>query len=161
MKTLTLIRHAKSSWDYQVVDKDRPLNQRGIDDAHLVSSHLANKPFLADAVFSSYANRAMHTCAIFMRNLNIHFSTLEISPKLYDFSGESVHTFIKNLNDNYEKVIIFGHNHAFTHLTNILGDKFIDNLPTSGLVTISFPVNSWREISQGSTINMIFPKQFK
>lgn len=161
MKTLTLIRHAKSSWDYQVGDKDRPLNQRGITDAHLVSSHLAKNPFFADAVFSSYANRALHTCTIFMRNLDISFSKLSVTPQLYDFSGDTVLPFIKGIDDSHEKVVIFGHNHAFTHLANILGDHFIDNLPTSGVVTLTFPVTRWKEITKGTTVNTVFPKQLK
>jgi phosphohistidine phosphatase len=161
MKTITFIRHAKSSWDYQVGDKDRPLNQRGINDAHLVSAYLAEKPFVVDAVFSSYANRAMHTCAIFMRRLQIPFSKLTITLELYDFSGETALLFLKNLDDELERVLVLGHNHAFTHLTNTLGNKSIANLPTSGVVTITFPIDHWKEISKGTTVNSIFPKQLK
>ena len=161
MKTLTFIRHAKSSWEYQAGDKDRPLNQRGINDAHLVSTNLSKEPFLVDAVFSSYANRAMHTCAIFMRNLEIPFSKLTITPQLYDFSGETVLNFIKNLDNTHKSVAIFGHNHAFTYLANSLGDRFLDNLPTSGVVTITFPVENWKQILKGTTVDIMVPKQFK
>lgn len=161
MKTLTLVRHAKSSWEYQVEDKDRPLNQRGINDAHLLSLHLAESPFIVDAVFSSYANRALHTCTIFLRNLNIPFAKLTITKDLYDFSGQAVFDFLRSLDDSYEKVMIFGHNHAFTHLVNTFGDQYIDNLPTSGLATINFSVDRWSAIEKGTTVNMIVPKQLK
>ena len=69
MKKLTLIRHGKSSWNYDVSDRDRPLLERGINDAYLVASAL--KEPVVDAVFSSPANRALHTCNIFLRVLNI------------------------------------------------------------------------------------------
>ncbi|XLS27712.1 SixA phosphatase family protein [Flavobacteriaceae bacterium M23B6Z8] len=161
MKTLTLVRHAKSSWEYQVDDKDRPLNERGVRDAHLVSSHLAESPFIVDAVFSSYANRAMHTCAIFLRNLDIPFTKLTITKELYDFSGQAVFDFLRNLDDSYEKVMIFGHNHAFTHLATTMGDQYFDNLPTSVLVTINFSIDSWANIEKGTTVNIMVPKQLK
>ena len=52
--------------------------------------------------------------------------------------GDNVINFITNIDDSYEKVMIFGHNHAFTSICNIFGDQYIDNLPTSGLVVIKF-----------------------
>ena len=86
MKQLTIVRHAKSSWNYQVSDKDRPLLERGINDALLVAQSI--KDFIQpDAVFSSPAIRALHTCMIFMRSLHIKDSKLCITEKLYDFNA--------------------------------------------------------------------------
>jgi len=160
-KTLLIIRHAKSSWELDVNDKDRALNSRGVNDAHLVSKHLTNSVFYVDYVLSSPANRALHTCMIFMRNLKLNFDTLRLTDSLYDFGGDNVINTIKLLNDDYNTVMLFGHNHAFTSIANMFGDKYIDNLPTSGFVAIEFNVNSWAEISTGKTINMVFPKQLK
>ena len=68
---------------------------------------------------------------------------------------------MKKVSDDYKNVMIFGHNHAFTSICNIFGDKFIDNLPTSGLVVIDFNVDSWSDIKHGTTRFTIFPRDLK
>ncbi|WP_340066666.1 SixA phosphatase family protein [Ascidiimonas aurantiaca] len=161
MKKVHLVRHAKSSWDYSVEDKDRPLNERGISDAHLVSRYLARESFSCDTVFSSPANRALHTCMIFMRNLQTPLGQVTITNSLYDFSGDSVISFLKDLNSSLEEVMLFGHNHAFTHLANSFGNEYIDNVPTSGFVSIQFDIAHWTDLTKGSTLQTVFPKQLK
>lgn len=158
MKNLILVRHAKSSWDYNVPDDKRPLAIRGTSDAHLVSEEFKKKLFKADGIFSSPANRALTTCKIFLKNLEISDKLLVTSDKLYDFSGESVIDFITSIDNNLKNVIIFGHNYAFTSISNRFGSKFIDNLPTCGLVWIQFDVESWKKIDKGKTILIIRPK---
>ncbi|WP_289040803.1 histidine phosphatase family protein [uncultured Zobellia sp.] len=161
MKTLIMVRHGKSSWDYSVNDKDRPLQERGVNDALLVSSKFNSQGENIDAVFSSPANRALHTAMIFTRQLNISLSLVQITNELYDFSGESVFDFISNLDDSLDSVMIFGHNHAFTHVANSLGNTYIDNVTTSGLVQLNFPVNSWNSVTKGTTKQTIFPKDLR
>ena len=82
MKTLTLIRHAKSSWEFDVSDKERPLKIRGFNDADLVSNAFKEKLLIPDIVFSSPANRALSTCKIFLKNLNISTEKLQIEDDL-------------------------------------------------------------------------------
>lgn len=161
MKKLLIIRHGKSSWDYDVNDKDRPLNNRGINDAILVSKHLINKVKDVDFVYSSPAIRALHTCMIFLRNLDLDLSRFLITKNLYDFSGLEVKNFIKSLNNDYKTVMIFGHNHAFTSISNIFGDQYIENLPTSGFVEIHFEVDSWEKVEDGRSKLIVFPKHLK
>lgn len=161
MKNLILVRHGKSSWEYAVNDKDRPLLNRGIRDGHLVVGDFMGKTTPIDAIFASPANRAMHTSLIFLRGLKFPYSKFQISNDLYDFSGDSVLSFIKDLDKDLNTVMLFGHNHAFTHLANSLGNKYIDNVPTSGLVHITFDVDDWQLIGQGTTLNTIFPKHLK
>lgn len=161
MKNLILVRHGKSSWEYPVNDKDRPLLQRGIDDGHLVVTSFIQKGIAIDAIFASPAIRAMHTALIFLRQLNFPYTQFQISNELYDFSGDSVLRFIKELKDSLDTVMIFGHNHAFTHLANSLGNEYLDNMPTSGLVHLTFDVDSWRNIEKGITVNTLFPKHLK
>lgn len=161
MKTVVLIRHAKSSWDYDVTDLDRPLSQRGYADAILVSKGFSAYNFVPDAIYSSPANRASTTCQVFMEQLALKTQLLTIDEQLYDFGGNKVRRFIKALDDKLEKVMIFGHNHAFTSLANSLGANDIDNLPTSGLVMIQFDVDHWEHISQGTTKLILTPKDFK
>lgn len=161
MKTLILVRHAKSSWKYDVDDVNRPLKNRGITDANLVSIAFKNRKLNIDNVFSSPANRAYSTCKIFINNLNINVEKVQVVDDLYDFGGHNVMFFVKSLNEFSQNVMIFGHNHAFTSICNIFGDVFIENLPTSGLVVIDFDTNSWHDIQKGSTRFTIFPKDLK
>ena len=140
MKKLVLVRHAKSSWKYDVTDAERPLKKRGLRDAALVSKSFKNELFRPEIIFSSPANRALTTCKIFIKNLNLDDHLLHIQDELYDFGGQNVIDFITQIDDSYKNVMIFGHNHAFTSICNIFGDQFIDNLPTSGLVVINFDV---------------------
>ncbi len=161
MRQLVLIRHAKSSWEHDVNDAERPLKTRGFKDAALVSKSFKNTSFTPEIIFSSPANRALSTCKIFMKTLDFDDSILNIEDELYDFSGQSVIDFITKIDNSYEKVMIFGHNHAFTSICNIFGDKFIDNLPTSGLVHINFEVTSWQSIKKGTTKLTIFPRDLK
>jgi len=123
MKQLVLVRHGKSSWDYQVNDKDRPLKERGIADAHMIASELAALDLSIDAAYASPANRALHTAMIFLRTLSFPFAKFSVENALYDFSGEDVFQFIKQQDNTLKTILIFGHNYAFTHIANSL-DRF-------------------------------------
>src|SRR5690606_30234485 len=112
MKTLILIRHSKSSWDHDLIDLNRPLSERGIADAHLLSSEFVAYNFQPDAIFSSPANRALSTCQIFMDTLGLDKNLLTVDKQLYDFGGNQVLRFINSMDAHLQKVMIFGHNHA-------------------------------------------------
>ena len=161
MKNLLLMRHGKSSWELNVSDENRPLQQRGINDAQLVGAELSKESFTIDYAFSSPANRAFHTAMICLRALEFSMDKFKVVPELYDFSGGQVIDFIKSCPDSLNTILIFGHNHAFTHITNSLGNRQIDNVPTSGFVHLQFKENSWGDITKGSTIQTIFPKALK
>lgn len=161
MKTLSLIRHAKSSWEGNLIDMDRPLSNRGLKDTNLLTNKLLNTQFNPDAIFSSPANRALTTCGLFMDKLELSNERLVVTDELYDFGGRRVANFIRNLDDSFKDVLIFGHNHAFTAIANDFGDTYIDNVPTCGLVKIQFETNSWKNINQGHTIMTLFPKELR
>ncbi len=161
MKKLILVRHGKSSWEYAVGDKDRPLLERGINDALLVSDNFNALSMPIDAAFSSPAIRALHTSMIFVRQLYFPLQNFQVVNELYDFSGEDVLQFIRELDDALNSVLIFGHNHAFTHIANSLGNTYIENVPTSGLVQLEFDIQNWASIEKGTTKQIIFPKQLR
>ena len=161
MKKLTLVRHGKSSWEYNVKDRDRPLKIRGQNDAKLVSNQFLLTNNVPKAIFSSPANRALSTCKIFVDSFNLSENAIHVVEELYDFGGENVINFIKNLSDDYDDVMIFGHNHAFTSISNIFGSHYIDNLPTSGLVKMNFEINSWKDLKKGITELIILPKELR
>lgn len=161
MKEIILVRHGKSSWEFDITDRNRPLKTRGINDSKLVSSELGSAGDIPHAIFSSPANRALSTCKIFTETLKISEEKINIIEDLYDFEGKSVINFIKSLPNDLDEVMIFGHNHAFTSISNIFGDTFIDNLPTSGLVKLNFDIDDWKDLKQGTTKFIIIPKELK
>lgn len=112
-------------------------------------------------MFSSPANRALHTCIIFMRDLDIPFEKLEITDSLYDFSGEGVMNFVRNFPKEYTHVMIFGHNFAFTNVANQWGDRRIDNVPTSGLVQLRSEAKDWQSMGHSTTVQTLFPKALR
>ena len=98
---------------------------------------------------------------IFLRQLNFPLVKLEVTQELYDFSGESDLKFIKKLDDRFNTVMIFGHNEAFTNVANQLGNSYIDRVPTTGLVRLSFQVDEWSSVDTGTTEQTLFPKDIK
>lgn len=162
MKTLILIRHAKSSWKFDVIDHLRPLKKRGINDAILVSENLKNKQIkIPDLVLISDAKRAVETAEIFIKILDWKNLDCQLNHDLYDFSGEYAYRVITSCPDNVSTLVVFGHNPTLSILASQLGSEFIDSIPTSGVVEISFEVNSWEEIKSGITVQTLFPKDLK
>jgi phosphohistidine phosphatase len=161
MKKIVFVRHAKSSWEFDVNDINRPLKKRGIVDSDLVSNAFKILKFNPEIVFSSPARRALETCKIFGNNLNISEDYIKTEDELYDFVGNKVINFIKALDNYYNRIMLFGHNHALTSIVNSYGNIYIDNLPTCGLVVLEFDIEYWSELRQGETLKMIFPRDLK
>ncbi|MEW7291969.1 SixA phosphatase family protein [Aquimarina sp. 2304DJ70-9] len=161
MKTLYIIRHAKSSWEFDVSDEDRPLNKRGVKDAGLIGEELKTLIKPVDKILCSPAVRAHSTAKIIVDQLDISSTIFSLEPDLYDFGGHKVVDVIKNCEDKINTLMIFGHNHAFTSIANLYGSERIDNLPTAGVVGIEFDCNKWKDINVGKTLLTIFPKSLK
>lgn len=161
MKRLILMRHGKSSWEHDVSDIERPLKPRGVKDSTLVAEAFKTTKLDICSIYSSPANRAYSTCKIFTEGIDFPVENVEIVENLYDFGGSSVIDFVKSLPEDKKNVMIFGHNHAFTSISNIFGNKFIDNLPTAGLVVLNFDISSWRNLKKGVTELMILPRDLK
>ncbi|WP_397362619.1 SixA phosphatase family protein [Olleya sp. R77988] len=160
-KILQFVRHAKSSWKFDLKDHDRPLKNRGVKDAVLVSKHLKTNFLKPEVIFSSTANRAKSTAMLFVDNLNLKNIKFELKKELYDFSGASVLECVKSCDNSKDIIMIFGHNFALTNLCNSLGNTIIDNVTTSGFVQIEFEQNSWKTIENGKTTKIVFPKHLK
>ncbi len=161
MKKLILIRHAKSSWEHDVIDHQRPLKKRGVNDANLVSNALYERNEVPNIVLCSDAMRTKMTAEIFISNLNIDNSIVHFNHELYDFSGSDLVKIIKSCDDSINTLMIFGHNHAITAFVNTYGDRYIDNVPTSGVVVIQFGIDQWRDLNSGKILYSIFPRDLK
>ncbi len=156
-----MVRHAKSSWKYDVIDHQRPLKGRGKRDGELVSNTLKGQVDPPQKIITSDANRALSTAHYFKAAFNIPDAKFVTNHSLYDFSGQNVMNIIKSLDNSLDRVMIVGHNHAFTSVANMLGNKYIDNVPTCGFVMIQFEENSWNDITTGKTIQTLFPRDLK
>jgi len=161
MKTLILVRHAKSSWEAPLSDFDRPLQSKGIQDAHLVSSNLKEELPKTFVIFSSPARRAMETARIFAQNLSCPLESIIYNEDLYTFEMKDLEEQIRSINSDYDNVMLFGHNEAITDFVNKFGDIFIDNVPTSGFVSITFETADWHDIRNGKTRKVIFPSDLR
>jgi len=155
------MRHAKSSWEHDVIDFDRPLKKRGENDALLISNYLKNRFLEPDLILSSSALRAKKTANIFIENLDLKSINFELKKELYDFSGNELLNVIKFCPDSIDKLMIFGHNNALTNFVNTYGDKRIENVATSGFVEIHYNIDSWKKINVGATKRVVFPKDLK
>lgn len=161
MKTLILIRHAKSSWDAPLNDKDRPLSKRGINDAHLVATeaekHLPN----SYVVWSSTAQRAKNTAYVFAETLSIPLDTVNFRDDLYTFDAKALAKVVKSCDNQFDNLILFGHNDAITNFVNTFGNRDVENVPTSGFVSLSFNIDDWKNLQRGITEVLIFPRELK
>jgi phosphohistidine phosphatase len=159
MKTLYIIRHAKSDRDNtSYPDFERPLNNRGIKDAPEMGMRLFNAGLKPDHVISSPAKRAITTARIITSCLGI--TEIEQIPEMYHASDTQLLKIIRGLSDKYETAMLFGHNNGLTDFVNGLSNAGIANVPTCGIAGISFPAGSWQEIEfgKGKLFLFDFPK---
>lgn len=163
MKTLYLVRHAKSSWEYEELDDfERPLNIRGKRDAPYMSKILAGKNIKPELIISSPALRAYSTARIFAVNLDYPLSKLQSSELLYEARASSYFDLIHEIDDSFQSVMLVSHNPGITFMSNALGNKFIDNVPTTGIVAVELNVNSWKEVEAdcGRLLFFEYPKKY-
>ena len=161
MKHLTLIRHAKSSWDTPTIDKNRDLTIRGIKNAHAVAQEAHKYLPQINLIWSSTAKRAEETALIFAQNLHWPMESIVFKDELYTFDERELAAIIKKCDDSYQNVIIFGHNEAITNFVNKFGDASIENVPTSGMGVLEMPIDAWSHLQKGITKKILFPRDLK
>jgi len=146
MKTLVLIRHAKSSWDSAAVkDFDRPLNERGNRDADDMSRRLCKRLERIDVFMSSPALRARSTAERFAAAFKKD-NGLILEPQLYLAAGSFFNELILSINNIYSTAAIFSHNPSITEFANTLtADMKTDNIPTCGVFAVQAAVDDWKQ----------------
>jgi len=161
MKTLYLVRHAKSSWDDPALaDHDRPLNERGKRDAPKMGDRLAQRGTKVDLIISSSAARALATAQAIAEKIGYDRASIVADRRLYGTQVSALLYLIQELDDRYERVMLFGHNPEFTDLAHFFGSE-IDELPTCAVVEMTFEVDHWTEVvkRKPATIWISTPKQ--
>jgi phosphohistidine phosphatase len=164
VKTLYIVRHAKSSWDFpNLRDHDRPLLPKGEKRTRKIAVFLEKENIKPDLMISSTAVRAYETAVIIAKQLGYPVKNIISESKFYDSGILSIMDVLYGLDNKVNSVMIFGHNPSFTSLANKFLHNPIEWLPTSGLVSISFDAEKWEEILlvERKTNFVIFPKMLR
>ena len=161
MKTLFLIRHAKSSWDNTALpDKDRPLDDRGKHDAPKMGKRLAKRDVKPDMILSSSAMRALTTAEIIAKKLHYKLKDIVLDDRLYASEADDLLNVIHKLGDKLERVMLFGHNPELTELAHRLSSE-ITHMPTCAVAEFTFATKSWSDIGKAklAKVALDYPKK--
>jgi phosphohistidine phosphatase len=146
LKTIILIRHAKSDWvNLGLNDFDRPLNERGKKDAPIMANRLLEKKITIDAFISSPAKRAAKTAGFFVEAFHREKGEIIFKPELYMAAPSVFFKVITKTDDTFNSIAVFSHNNGITDFINMLTDTRIDNMPTCGVFAIKAQCETWKE----------------
>ncbi len=161
MKTLYLIRHAKSSRSYpELEDFERPLTKRGRKSAMLMGTILKKLKAAPDLVISSPANRAAMTARVIAEAIDYPLDKIQYSETIYLADETVLFQLIKNMNNSVNQAMLIGHNPGLTGLANTISDQPINNIPTGGVCCMDLKITSWKGIREhGGKLRFFeFPK---
>jgi phosphohistidine phosphatase len=159
VKTLYIIRHAKSSWENPMMsDLDRPLNERGKRDAPRMGKRLKEKAIHPNVMISSPAKRAFGTAKRIAEALGYPKEKIKKEKSLYHGDEVGMLSAVQDINDKYEVAILFGHNPGLTDFVNSLmdGEMDIDNVPTCGVVAFELNLDHWKDAAWGKGKMLFF-----
>lgn len=163
MKKIFLVRHAKSYWgDQSLSDFDRPLNKRGKNDAPFMGKILKEISVQSDLIISSPAKRAKKTALAIAHKIDYPQNKILFNEELYEASTKDILKVLKEVDEVYRFVMLFGHNPGLTLLNNFISNSYIDNIPTCGVVALEFDKN-WMQLDENSCTQLFFeyPKLYK
>ncbi|HBX37897.1 MAG TPA: phosphohistidine phosphatase [Pseudohongiella sp.] len=151
MKTLILVRHAKSSWNDQTQrDIDRPLNERGRHDAPMMADRMLARGTRPQRIICSPALRTVSTAEIFATHLSIPNGLIHMERQIYLASSGHLLHLLQHQDENIDVIMLVGHNPALTDLFNDLCESArLDNMPTCCVAELTFDVDSWARLEFG------------
>lgn len=155
MKVLYLMRHAKSSWNFDdLTDEQRPLNDRGRDDAPRMGQALAQRNIRLDVLISSPAVRAMTTAALVAKELEYPHEQIVVRPEIYHAEIDDLLRIVQECPNEAESVLLVGHNPTITEFANYLSPSPLsEEMPTAGILCLHFQTDSW---AQADRVNAEF-----
>lgn len=157
MKTLVLVRHAKSSWDnFFLNDFDRPLNERGKTDAPIMAKRLLERKVHIDVFISSPAKRAKKTAKAFMKEFGVSDKEIILMKDLYEASVKNFEDVVANIDDDYQSAAIFSHNPGITAFANTLTQQKLDNMPTCSVFAVKADVKKWADFKEAKKQFLFF-----
>lgn len=150
MKTLYVVRHAKSSWDHpDLADFDRPLADRGENDAPRMGGRLKEYKQFPDLVVTSSAVRALNTAKIISKAIGFPVESIITNRKIYHADSETLLEIVRKFPDEKECVMLVGHNPGLTYFVNKLIDQDIENIPTCGIIRAELKITRWGSFKWG------------
>lgn len=158
MKTLCLMRHAKSGWDNpSLSDHDRPLAPRGVEAAGLVGRHLKQRGIRPDLILCSTARRAAETLALVLNEIG-RGMPVEHDRGLYLVGAPALLERLSAAPDSVGTLMMVGHNPDMHHLAQHLGGHgehaalraVAEKFSTGACAILTFPVEHWREVTPGT-----------
>jgi len=164
MKTIYIVRHAKSSWDYpHLNDHERPLLEKGKKRTKVINDYFIKNKIAVDLIVSSHAVRAMETAKIIGHAIGYATENIRIDRMIYHADSDRIFDQFYDIPEDFQSIMIVGHNPTVTNFVNFFLDEKIDWLPTSGVVSVSFETDDWGKISVAShkTNFFITPKMLK
>jgi phosphohistidine phosphatase len=160
MKTILLMRHAKSSWeDKEADDRDRPISKRGKKSAENMGELLKDEKLKPQLILASAAVRARQTAEVVMDELKYHGDICYLN-KLYMGEVEAYAQQLQSLPDDIQMVLVIGHNPSLDSLLQMVTGK-VESLPTSAVAHLTVPVDSWKDFNlevQGELVHLWRPK---
>ena len=157
MKTLLLVRHAKSSWaNAGQMDFERPLNERGKDEARMMAERMKMRKIKIDSFVSSPARRATKTAAIFLTQYGAEEEKLTLEPALYEVSVDSLYHVVEKLDDKDDTVVLFSHNPGITEFINTLDCAPVYDMPTCSVYAVTAIINSWKDFKDAKKDLLFF-----
>ena len=155
LKTLLIIRHAKSSWNTgSLNDFERPLNERGKKDAPIMAQKLIEAGINIDAFISSPAKRAKKTAELFCEEYKRKETDIIFVSALYHATVQTFYQTIENIDDAFATIALFSHNPGITSFVNELTDSVtIGNMPTCGVFAVKINIEKWKGFAKS-------PKEF-
>lgn len=143
-RTLTIVRHAKSSWeDERLADRDRPLNRRGERDAPRMGKRIQNAAIRPSLIVSSPAKRAWTTAKLIAAEIGYPQEFLQREADLYLASVDTILDVLVAQDSGFSSIMLVGHNPGLTSFANYLVPGLTDNLPTGGVVSVEFEHPDW------------------
>ncbi len=162
MKTLYLMRHAKSSWKQpELSDFDRPLNKRGKRDVPFIAKLLRDMGVKPDVIMTSPTMRALSTAKILTEELKYPREKIVVNDLLYEGGKEELVEVIRATDRTIGKLMMVGHNPALTEVVNYFSPG-VENIPTCGIVCLEFNLDSWKQVDQnrGKLKFFEYPKKY-
>ncbi|MFD2513056.1 SixA phosphatase family protein [Pontibacter locisalis] len=164
MKTLYILRHAKSSWEFEELsDHDRPLNKRGRNDAELIGQELHSRGVKPNMIMSSSAVRAISTATLVGKEMDYDADDIVVKEEIYGAGKEELLEIVQSAPAEVQYLMLVGHNEAISDFANTLTPDHVASLPTTGVVALEFKCDSWYDISRNNATLLFydFPKNYK
>ena len=162
MKTIYLIRHAKSDWgNAHTGDFERTLNTRGMKAAPVMAARLKKKKIVPELIISSPATRALTTAELFCDTLDYPQEQIQKRMEIYEGGVLHLLKIVQQIPDACTTAMLFGHSPTLTEFSNLLAGSYIENLVTCGVVRIDLDIDSWKNANPdgGKLIWYDFPKK--